>query len=257
MHLYRKTGIRQEFVNFNPLIIRIMRFSLAAFAIFFLIPFYGSGQISETELKLLQRLDSIAQSSSIPRHFANLYRETTVEAITFFQHEDQEKKSFIQRLEQSFASYFFTAAEAFKKGEKISPVWLAYYADTTLKPLQYELLGINAHINGDIWQALVNEFTFNEIRENRKTFLRFQKGLTVIYRNFHEKAKQENRRIKMLHTLSLGLDRLYGKLMLMHWRNRQLRLAEWHFNKPEKLKYVLLRLNMKMGRINQLILRHL
>lgn len=257
MHLYRKTGIRQEFVNFNPLIIRIMRFSLAAFALIFLIPFYGTGQISETEFNLLKRLDSIARSQSISTHFAKLYRETTIEAIDFFQNEDQEKRSFIQRLEQSFASYFFTAAEAFKKGEKISPVWQAYYADTTLNPLQYELLGINAHINGDIWQALVNEFTFNEIRENRKTFLQFKKGLAVIYRNFYERAIQENRRIKMLHNLSLGLDRLYGKLMLHRWRNRQIRLAEWHFNKPEKQKYRLLRLHMKMRRFDQLILHHL
>lgn len=257
MDLYGKTCIRQEFVNFNPLIIRVMRIRLAAFAIYFLIPFYGSGQISDSEISLLKRLDSIAKSSSISSHFAKLYRETTVEAIFFFLNLDQKKRSFIQRLEHSFASYFFNAAEAYKKGERISPVWMAYYEKASLKPMQYELLGINAHINGDIWQALVKEFSLHEIRENRKIFLQFQKGLGVIYRNFHEKAKQENQRIKTLNNLFLGIDHFYGRLMLKRWRNRQIRLAEWYFDKSEKMKAELIRLDKKMNRINRLILHHL
>lgn len=257
MDLYRKTCIRQEFVNFNPLIFRNMRIRLSSFAILFLFPFYGTGQISETEFNLLQKLDSIAESKSISSHFARLYRETTIEAINFFLNEDQQKRIFIQRLEHSFASYFFNAAEVYKKGEEISPVWHVYYEKPALKPLQYELLGINAHINGDIWQALVKEFSLQEIRENRKTFLQFQKGLAVIYRDFYERAKLENRRIKTLHNLSLGLDHFYGRLMLKRWRNRQIRLAEWHFSKPCKLKLALARLDMKMNRINRLILRHL
>lgn len=235
-----------------------MRIRLLSLSILFsLIYFKGLGQISDSEIILLKRLDSVAQSSSISSHFAKLYLETTTEAISFFQKEDPGKRSFIQRLEQSFASYFFNAAEAYKKGERISPVWQVYYEDPALKALQYELLGINAHINGDIWQALVSEFSVNEIQKNRLTFLQFQKGLTVIYQKFHEKAIEENLRIKTLNSLSFGLDRLYGKLMLKRWRKRQVRLAEWHFNEPEKLKAALLRLNRKMSRINLLILRHL
>ncbi len=257
MDLYIKTCIRQEFVNFNPLIIRVMRIRLLSLSIFFLVCFQGTGQISDSEINLLKKLDSIAQSSSVSSHFAKLYLETTIEAISFFQKEDTEKRSFIQRLEQSFAHYFFNAAEACKKGEKISPVWKTYYEKQALKPLQYELLGINAHINGDIWQALVKEFSLQEILEYRKTFLQFQKGLGGIYRNFHKRAKQENRRIKTLHNLSLGFDYVYGRLMLKRWRNRQIRLAEWYFDKPEKLKVELIKLYKKMNRINRLILGHL
>jgi hypothetical protein len=45
--------------------------------------------------------------------------------------------------------------------------------------------------------------------------------------------------------------------MLKRWRTRQIRLAEWHFSKPEKLKLELAKLDKKMSRINRLILRHL
>ncbi len=257
MDLNRKAFIRQEFVNFNPLIIRIMRIRSVAISFILLVPLCGTAQISETEISLLIKLDSIAQSKTISSHFAKLYRETTIEAINFFLNEDQQKKTFIQRLENSFASYFFNAAEAYNRGEKISSVWQTYYEKPDLKPLQYELLGINAHINGDIWQALVKEFSLQEIQENRKTFLQFQKGLAIIYRNFHETAKLKNRRIRMLNNFSLGLDQFYGRLMLKRWRNRQIRMAEWHFRKPEKLKHGLVKLDMKMNRINRLILRHL
>lgn len=258
MDLYRKTCIRQEFVNFNPLIIRVMRIRLLSLSILFsLISFQGSGQINDSEISLLKRLDSIAKSSSISSHFAKLYLETTEEAIIFFRNEDLQKRSFIQLLEHTFAYYFFNSAEAYTKGEKISPVWKAYYEKPALKPLQYELLGINAHINGDIWQAMVKEFSLQEILENRKIFLQFQKGLGVVYRNFHEKAKQENQRIKTLNNLSLGIDHFYGRLMLKRWRNRQIRLAEWYFDKPEKMKAELIRLDKKMNRINRLILHHL
>lgn len=217
----------------------------------------GTAQVSEAEIDLLKKLDSITNSNSIASHFAKLYVESTEEAVRYFQKENQEKRSFIVRFEKSFAGYFFAAAEAYKNGNSISVVWKDYFAESSLNPLQYELLGINAHINGDIWQALVTEFSWNELKQNRKIFLEFQKVLKNIYSNFHRRALKENEKMKYLHVISFGIERIYGKLMLKRWRKRQYNLVDWYYNKREKFHTELQILHGKMRRINRLILQHL
>lgn len=236
---------------------RTKLFRLLSIIVFFFVSFISSGQINDAEIHLLKKLDSIAHSSDVASHFARLYLEVKKESIIFYQHYDSSKKSFIKRFEHSFARLFFDAAEAYHKGDTTSPVWKTYFEKSGLKPLQYELLGINAHINGDLWQALVKEFSWQEIRPYRKIFMRFQKGLALIYGGFYNKAILESPRIKMLHHLSLGLDYFYGRFMLKHWRKRQIRLVEWYFNKPEKFGVKMIKLNKKRNNIDQLILRHL
>jgi hypothetical protein len=257
MQLYRKACTRQEFVNFKPLIIRGMRLNFLIIPFLFYNSYCCLAQVSNPEMNLLTKLDSITKSSSVSRHFAGLYLETTVEAVIYFQQKDERQRQFIHRLEESFARYFFDAAEAFKKGEKPAPAWQAYYADTTLTPLQYELLGINAHINGDIWQALVAEFRPEEISQNKTAFLAFQKGLNAVYQRFYRRATTLHIKTKMLHTLSFGLDQLYGKLMLNRWRKRQIKLADWYFKNPDLFRKKNVNLQKKMHALNRLILHHL
>src|SRR6202008_1980933 len=190
-----------------------------------LFPMAIYSQVSDQEVMSLQKLDSIQQSRSPARHFAALYLETTGIAAEFFQHDTPSVKQFIQRLELRFASYFFRSVDAYHTGAMIPAEWQAYFSDTILSPLQYQLLGINAHINGDIWQALTTEFTLAEILEYKKSYYDFQKGLITIYRRFYETSVDNHPKTRLLKNSTLGFDKVYGKMMLARWRKRQMRMA--------------------------------
>lgn len=217
----------------------------------------GYSQVSDIEISLLQKLDSVQQSNSIARHFAGLYFETTVRAVDFFEQKGQKAKNFIERLETRFAGYFFRSAEAFHKGTTIPAEWRTYFSDTSLSPLQYQLLGINAHINGDIWQALTAEFSWQEIQENKKSYFDFHKALIKQYQAFYERSVSTNATTRLLHAGTLGLDKWYGKMMLGRWRKRQMELARLHFTDTSGFDKKIARLRQKMIRLDRLVLRHL
>lgn len=206
---------------------------------------------------LLKRLDSIKNSLSVSRYFAALYFNTTSRAVNFYLNSNEPEKKFIQRLETRFAEFFFRSAEAYSHGTAVPYEWKTYFADSSLSPLQYELFGINAHINGDIWQALTTEFSVKEIQENKGSYFSFQKGLIQQYREFYVASRKASSKIRLLHVATAGLDKLFGKMMLTRWRKRQLLLAILYFNNPQKFDTKLRKLHQKMEHINRMILQHL
>ena len=230
---------------------------LPLFSLFKFLPLLCASQVSDAEISLLHKLDSIKNSASISRHFAGLYFTTTSEAVDFFLNKEESVREFMQRLETRFAAYFFRSADAFTRGTVIPSEWKAYFSGSAFSSLQYQLLGINAHINGDIWQALTTEFSFQEILENKKYYFDFQKGLAREYRNFYISSVNSNATTRMLHGVSLGLDRLYGKIMLAKWRKRQMQLAILYYTDKDRLLKKLGKLKRKMDHLNQLILTDL
>jgi hypothetical protein len=220
-------------------------------------PLPVAAQVSPGEIALLQKLDSIKNSPSVSRLFAALYFNTTVKAVNHFLNKPEQEKDFIQRFETRFADFFFRSARAYDHHHTIPGEWKAYFADSTLSPLQYQLLGINAHINGDIWQALTAGFSVKEIQDNRGSYFSFQKGLLQQYREFYSDAWKASSRIRLLHFSTAGLDKLYGKLMLLRWRKRQLQLAVLYFTNREKFDTRLRKLHLKMEHIDRMIIQHL
>ena len=177
-----------------------------------------SAQEGREDIVLLQKLDSIKKSQSVARHFAELYFNTTVKAIDHFSNRSKKENDFIQRFETRFAEFFFCSAEAHSRCIPIPREWKTYFADTALSPLQYKLLGINAHINGDIWKVLTVEFSLDEIKENKGSYFSFQKRLKDQYREFYVSSRESSAKIRMLHVATAGLDKLYGKMMLTRWK---------------------------------------
>lgn len=222
-----------------------------------LVQLIGYTQEKDIEIELLKKLDSISKSSSITRHFASLYFETTVLSIVFFANADPAVKSFIERLENNFAGFFFQSADAYFNKTEIPVVWQSYYRDSTLSTLQYKLLGINAHINGDIWQALTSEFSGKELMKNRNIYLRFQKALQKQYLRFYDEYVSSNLKTGLLNNTTLGLTKIYGKMMLSRWRKRQLRLAILYHTDKTKFEDALSSLTRKREELNRLILRNL
>jgi hypothetical protein len=213
-------------------------------------------QVTDDEISLLKKLDSIQNSSSVSKYFGELYFKTTVDAVNFFFEKGNKEKDFIRRLEIKFASFFFRSAEAYRNGKPVPTEWKSYYSDS-LSSLQYKLLGINAHINGDMWQALTAEFTPDEIRAGKESYYKFQKSLIKIYRDFYNESFESNRKIRLMNNATGGLDKQYGKLMLVKWRKRQMELALLYFSNKPKFYIKLRKVHNKMNRINRLVIHNL
>jgi hypothetical protein len=213
-------------------------------------------QVTDETVRLLSRLDSVRNSTSVSRHFAAIYFETTAGAMDYFSQQDQRGQQLVQRLELCFADFFFAAAEAHQENRPVAREWDAYYADSAASPLACLLYGVNAHINGDIWQALTLEFTAQELNELRGYYLRYIRELYLIYETVYARALSENKKIRTLHSLSLGLDKWYGRTMLVRWRKRQLRLAGLFFTNQSLFEKKRKLLDRKMERLNRLIKKH-
>ncbi len=213
-------------------------------------------QEDEPAVRLARRLDSIASAPGVARHFARLYTETVLLSLQHYQREDPVHKEFIRRFEESFAGFFLSAAKTMGSGEEAVP-WKRYFRDTSHSPLQYQLMGINAHINADLSAALIRTFTEEELRSYRKEFLRFQYSLRVQFFRFYEANIDASGLTRILGSLPFGLARNWGSTMLLRWRKRQFRIAISHFSNPEKSARLLRRTNRAKERTDRLILRYL
>lgn len=220
--------------------------------IFFLAAGKAGAQKSAGTSNLMKRLDSVCHSNSIAGYFADIYFRTTDRAIDFFSGKD-EAAELIERLELRFASYFFRSADAYQNKADIPEAWKTYYTDSAAPSLRYILLGINAHINGEIWQALTSEFSLEEIRQLKQAYFSYNRSLKKEYNDIYASALASSSRIRLIHTISFGLDRWYGKQLLKRWRRRQMKLAELYYTDPDLFKRKLERLKVKMDRLNKLI----
>jgi len=104
-----------------------------------------------------ERLDRLPARLSHQRVFLSTYRRTTMavgEAITRSCFEDP---GWVERWDIAFADLYLNALDAeLGGGEKVPRPWrLAFAASSGLPPLRHVLLGINAHINYDLPQALL------------------------------------------------------------------------------------------------------
>jgi hypothetical protein len=85
-----------------------------------------------------------------------------------------------------------------------------------LSPVQFKLLGINAHINRDIWQALTTEFSLQELMENMASYLRFEKGRLKVYHEFYNESFEANGKIRLLSFISGRLENCMGSYCLIN-----------------------------------------
>lgn len=235
-----------------------MCFGRYFFILFFsCISHLANTQISDRSVALLARLDSVRQSHSVAKHFAEIYFETTIGAVNYFSGTDERVQQLLERLELQFAGYFFRAAEAYRQKEIIPDAWQAYYRDSSASSLRYILYGINAHINGDIWQALTDAFTAAEIEELKPWYFAYYGELQKEYEIVYRRALAQNKKLRLFHSLTIGLDKAYGKILLKRWRNRQVKLAVLYFNDRPLFEKKLKRLQGKTRRLDRLISRNI
>ena len=205
---------------------------------------------------LTTRLDSITMCSGKERHFGELYLQTTWLADLYIEALPGEGRILMKRLEESFAVYFFKAIEANNNNEEVPAVWKNYFHGN-YSSLQLKLVGANAHINGDIWQALADNFSIEEIKHLRPFYKNYNRSIVKTFDELYASAIRSDKRLRDLHVITFGLDKVYGRILLRKWRNRQLRLAILKSENPKRFNALKKRIGKKRGRIDKVISRRL
>jgi len=119
-------------------------------------PVSGSGIVDDVVAQLRSRLDALPAGSP-RRAFLSTYLRTTqavgaaVDAGRFLD------PGWVERWDVAFAELYLRAHDAFVAAEPLPRPWrLAFTAPDGLPALRHVLLGINAHVNYDLPQALLS-----------------------------------------------------------------------------------------------------
>ncbi len=163
---------------------------------------------------------------------------------------------FIKQFESVYAGYFLNACMEEKSG-KFSPasVWQLYFSSSDALSWQMVLLGVNAHINGEMWRALVENFSENDILRYKRQFLVLQQSVAKLYNPFFDTIMVQNNYLRFINGFTKGLARKFGERVVYKWRRRQLQLAILFYHAPEKFRKRQAMINRKKQRVDQLILR--
>lgn len=211
-----------------------------------------SNQFNQT---YLDSLLSIEKGNTISRHFAGLYKQTVLITNEYAKTKDQFASNFILRLDDAFIPIFFQAHEAFVKRQEIPTNWKTYYQSNNLNSLQYQFLGMNAHINGDLHLALIQQFGYDSIKAHKKDLMSFQTVLNKIVDSVYEQTKAYPE-LKIFHDLTLGTNRIMAREMVRHWRRRQINLALLYYHKPKKYQRRLAHVLKLKAKWDQAVLEH-
>ena len=199
----------------------------------------------------------MAQSNETCSVFATLYSKTMQQIETQLQSMDTSAVELIRKLELNFSVYFTRACRQMEYTNSLDKNWEAYFKTGNLSSMQLKLLGINAHINGDLWKALRDSFSESEIKDISKTVFLFHESLLVIYKELYNEAKAENKKIKTLNTVSLGLSENYGRHLLVKWRKRQLKLANFYYFDTTRFERLEKKVEKKKNKIDNMIIYRL
>ena len=103
-----------------------------------------------------QRLDTLPATFRHQRVFLSTYQRTTKAVGAAVERAHFEDPGWVERWDVAFADLYLSALDAELRGDRPSRPWrLAFAASTDLPPLRHVLLGINAHVNYDLPQALL------------------------------------------------------------------------------------------------------
>lgn len=118
----------------------------------------GSGLVDEVVAQMQSRLDALPADSP-RRPFLSTYLRTTQavgDAVDTGMFVDAD---WVERWDVGFAELYLHAHDAFVSGDPARvprPWWLAFTAPDDLPALRHVLLGINAHVNYDLPQAMLS-----------------------------------------------------------------------------------------------------
>jgi len=125
--------------------------------------------------ELQTRLDALPPDLRAHAAFLSTYRRTTEAVEDAVRSEVFEDPAWVSAWDEAFARLYLAALDARISGQgRVPRPWrLAFQAPATLPPLRHVLLGINAHINFDLPQALLavipdSDFTDPDLVDRRR-----------------------------------------------------------------------------------------
>src|SRR6478609_7870604 len=115
-----------------------------------------AGAVDAVVATMQSRLDALTPEQEPLGEFLGTYRRTTLAVGTAVDDGQFEDPEWVEQWDVAFAELYLAALDAHLAGGTPSRPWrLAFDAPPDLPPLRQVLLGINAHINYDLPQALL------------------------------------------------------------------------------------------------------
>jgi hypothetical protein len=116
--------------------------------------------IEELIARMAALLEPLEASGDKRRYFHATYQRTTIAVAGELKRGGFADPDWVERWDVAFADLYLEALEADMAGRTPSRPWaIAFGAPDGLPPLRHVLLGMNAHINYDLPQALVGVIT--------------------------------------------------------------------------------------------------
>lgn len=200
------------------------------------------------------KIDSIAHSAGAANFFAQAYTLSMQSVASQINSFDSASRHFIEKFEETFAAYFLQPYYAYHRGTlSDTSAWKFFYDHQELSYWQHVLMGVNTHINADIWRSLVDNFSEEEIRKNKKQFLSCRASIAITYSAFFDSLAAQSHYVQFISSFTAGLAPLLGKHVLYKWRRRSINLAILYYRNPKRFQKKLAIINRKKQRIDQLI----
>jgi hypothetical protein len=112
--------------------------------------------IEELIVRMAALLEPLEAAGDKRRYFHATYQRTTIAVAEELKRGGFADPGWVERWDVAFAGLYLDALEADVAGRRPSRPWvIAFGAPDGLPPLRHVLLGMNAHINYDLPQALV------------------------------------------------------------------------------------------------------
>lgn len=212
--------------------------------------------LATTNNPILQ-VDSIAHTNTSASHFCKAYSTSMQNIALQIQGMDSGAKAFIQKFEIGFANYFLIPHYAYRNGSELTgSVWQFFYSSSNAKPWQIILLGVNAHINGDFWHVLVDNFSEKDIRRYKKEILSTQPSIAKVYDDVFDTIRSQSWYLRFINFVTFGSAKKFGERVFYKWRKRSVDLAISFYSDPGKFKKRLACILRKKQKIDKEIVSH-
>ena len=129
----------------------------------------GSGSIDELIGRMQALLVGLEANTDPGRYFLATYLRTTVAVKEELEGGGFLDPGWVERWDVAFAGLYLDALETRNRGQRPAGPWAAAFGaetETRVPPLRHVLLGMNAHINYDLPQALLASITDEEFDDD-------------------------------------------------------------------------------------------
>ena len=127
---------------------------------------HNDGVIEELIDRMAALLESLQAAGDQRRYFHATYQRTTIAVADRIRDGGFDDAGWVERWDVAFADLYLDALQAALAGRRPARPWeAAFGAPAELPPLRHVLLGMNAHVNYDLPQALLAVITDEEFAD--------------------------------------------------------------------------------------------